>query len=284
MTEIRLLPPKDLYYLWERQQWRAGAIDFTRDRAQWKALGHEERENLLWNLSQFFVGEQRVTTAFAPIVMAAEDPDEEAYLTTQQVDEARHTQFFARFWDEVLGDDRTALDEQIAGVAQSCNDAFVELFDVRLKDAVNRLRREPSDIDAKVEAITIYHMVVEGTLALTGQHFNTDYLVREGLMPGFVEGFEHVARDEHRHVAYGTWFLKSKCDEDARHAETVRSTLLELLPIASQVLIPPQFAGLPEYEVFGYSSAEIQEFALRALTRRLGIIGIDLAAGEPVPA
>jgi hypothetical protein len=33
-------------------------------------------------------------------------------------------------------------------------------------------------------------------------------------MPGFAEGFANIARDEHRHVAYGTWFLQQKCAGD----------------------------------------------------------------------
>ena len=37
---------------------------------------------------------------------------------------------------------------------------------------------------------------------------------REGTLPGFVEGFRNVARDEHRHVAFGTWFLKETAGKD----------------------------------------------------------------------
>ena len=35
--------------------------------------------------------------------MAYEDEQEEAFLTTQQVDEARHMQFFDRWYREVVG-------------------------------------------------------------------------------------------------------------------------------------------------------------------------------------
>jgi ribonucleoside-diphosphate reductase beta chain len=280
MTELRA--PKDLYLLWERQQWRSQAIDFTRDRRDWEGLEPRLRDELAWNLSQFFVGEERVTKAFAPIVMAAEDPDEEAFLASQQVDEARHTQFFDRFWREVVGDDAGApLGERLALVREACNDAFVELFDKRLMAAVDRLRLDPGDLEAKVEAVTIYHMVIEGALALTGQHFTVEYLTRTGLLPGFRAGFERVARDEHRHLAYGTWFLKEKCREE-RLAASVRETLGELLPITALVLVPPAYAGESEYEVLGYSSHEITEFALTALMRRLRVIGIDLPTAAAV--
>jgi len=56
---------------------------------------------------------------------------------------------------------------------------------------------------ALVEAVTIYHMVIEGMLALTGQHFIMEYNTQEGVLPAFVEGFQNVARDEHRHRTAG---------------------------------------------------------------------------------
>ena len=84
------------------------------------------------------------------------------------------------------------------------------------------------DIDAKVDFITAYHMVIEGTLALTGQHFMLDWYEKADLLPGFQEGFSNIARDEHRHVAYGTWFLQQKC-ADPKLRERVQATLNELL-------------------------------------------------------
>src|SRR5688572_26217702 len=95
---FKLLAPGELYWLWERQQWSVADLDLAGDRDDWEQLDDVSREELTWNLAQFFVGEERVTTAFSPIVLAAESEEEEAYLATQQVDEARHTKFFSRFW------------------------------------------------------------------------------------------------------------------------------------------------------------------------------------------
>jgi ribonucleoside-diphosphate reductase beta chain len=95
-------------------------------------------------------------------------------------------------------------------------------------------------MDAKVEFVTTYHMVIEGTLALTGQHFMLDYYENNELLPGFAEGFANIARDEHRHVAYGTWFLQQKCAEE-RYRVRVQETLNELLPLAAGVLVPKGF-------------------------------------------
>ena len=281
--ELKLLEPQRLYELWERQQWASQDIDLSADREHWANLTDEEREWAIWSLSSFFVGEERVTTQFSGLVMAYEDEQEEAFLTTQQVDEARHMQFFDRFYREVIELEQPDIETRLARVRHELNDAFVELFDTSLVEAARRLIADPSDVEAKVDFVTTYHMVIEGTLALTGQNFITEYWENKELLPGFVDGFKKVARDEHRHVAYGTWFLRQKCRDDDRLAERMRATLSELLPIASRVLVPRGVDPNEEWEMVGYTSAEINEFAFNALTRRLKAIGVPLAA-EPVPA
>ncbi|MGH2963261.1 MAG: ribonucleotide-diphosphate reductase subunit beta [Solirubrobacterales bacterium] len=281
--ELKLLGPQQLYKLWERQHWASQEIDFGADREHWANLTDEEREWAVWILSSFFVGEERVTTQFSGLVMAYEDEQEEAFLTTQQVDEARHMQFFDRFYREVFELEQPDIEGRLARVREELNDAFVELFDTSLVEAARRLIADPGDIEAKVEFVTAYHMVIEGTLALTGQHFITEYWERKELMPGFVDGFKKVARDEHRHVAYGTWYLKQKCAGDERLADRMRATLAELLPIASRVLVPQGVDPNEEWEMVGYTSVEINEFAFNALSRRLKAIGVPLTT-EPVAA
>jgi ribonucleoside-diphosphate reductase beta chain len=122
-------------------------------------------------------------------------------------------------------------------------------------------------------------MVIEGTLALTGQHFMLDFYEKNELLPGFQEGFGNIARDEHRHVAYGTWFLQQKC-ADPRMRERVRATLNQLLPIAAGVLVPKGYTLGDEYEFFGYTSQEQAEFAYSALSRRLKVIGVPLVTAS----
>jgi ribonucleoside-diphosphate reductase beta chain len=168
-------------------------------------------------------------------------------------------------------------------VREELNDAFVQLFDTALVEAARRLIADPRDVEAKVDFVTTYHMVIEGTLALTGHHFITKYWEDNELMPGFVEGFNKVARDEHRHVAYGTWYLKQACEHDDRLADRLRAKLMELLPIANGVLVPRGKDPNEEWEMLGYTSAEINEFAFDALTRRLKAIGVPLTT-EPVAA
>jgi ribonucleoside-diphosphate reductase beta chain len=279
---IKLLSPQELYVLWERQQWLSQDVDFTQDRRDWEKLNDEEREWATWLLSSFYIGEERVTTEFSGLVMAYEDEQEEAFLTTQQVDEARHMQFFDRFYREVVGVDSPEIADRLGRVRKYLNEAFGKLFDESLVEAGRRLIANPKDIETKVDFVTTYHMVIEGTLALTGQFFITDYWEKNDLLPGFVEGFKKVARDEHRHVAYGTWFLKEKCGSDEALADRMRAKLQELLPVASLVLVPPGRDPNEEWGMLGYTSTEINEFAFNALTRRLKAIGVPLTT-EAVP-
>jgi ribonucleoside-diphosphate reductase beta chain len=79
--------------------------------------------------------------------------------------------FFARFYDEVGVLEADTLPGRLAETREHLNPEFDELFDEMLKSRVDRLARHPHDLEALVEAVTIYHMAIEGMLALTGQHF-----------------------------------------------------------------------------------------------------------------
>src|SRR5213596_3836078 len=170
LSSVVLMDPQQLYELWEKQNWVSQTIDLTKDKEDWAGFTEEERGHMAWNLSSFFVGEERVTTQFTGLVAAYEGQSEEAFLATQQVDEARHAQHFNRFYEQVVGYDGT-FDDRLERAREDLNEAFLVLFDEHLVDACNRLLADPSDTEAKVDFITIYHMVIEGTLALTGQFY-----------------------------------------------------------------------------------------------------------------
>ena len=275
LRSVTLMDPQQLYELWERQPWAAHAIDLARDREDWAALEPAERRDIAWSLASFYVGEERVTTQFSGLVMAYETQSEEAFLTTQQVDEARHAQHFDRFFDQVLRADDT-FEARLEHARRGLSADFVTLFDGHLVEAGKALVADPADVAAKVDFVVTYHMVIEGTLALTGQHFMTRALEERGILPGFVEGFRRVATDEHRHVAYGTWFLQRKA-ADPGLRRRMAERLLALLPVTAGVLVPPG-ADPASWTLLGYGAEEINDFAFTALTRRLKVIGVDIAA------
>src|SRR5260221_13072018 len=72
-------------------------------------------------LSAFFNGEACVADTLGPYVTAMPDEEMRIFITTQLVDEARHTVFFARFFSEVLGIDKGALEDTLAEVLKYMN-------------------------------------------------------------------------------------------------------------------------------------------------------------------
>jgi ribonucleoside-diphosphate reductase beta chain len=279
--EANLLTYRQLYELWERQQWAVQDIDFSQDRIDWhERIEPEERVARMYGLSSFFVGEQRVAAELGPIMRAVPDEDMRIFLCTQIADEARHVAFFDRFYDEVGVLQADGLQARLAETSEHLNPEFEVLFDELLRARVDRLAVEPEDRMALVEAITIYHMVVEGMLALTGQHFIIDFNEQAGTLPGFVEGFTNVARDEHRHVAFGARFLRDMAREDPSYGEAIQRTLIEVGPVAEAVLKPKWIPkDVPDDEaIFGASVDETRAFALQALERRLKVIGLATAA------
>jgi ribonucleoside-diphosphate reductase beta chain len=272
--QAQLLSYRELYMLWERQQWRTQDLDFSQDREDWHGFDRQERFQRMYGLSSFFIGEQKVAEELGPIMRAAPTEDQRIFLCTQIADEARHVRFFERFYQEVGVYDESDLPSLLSRTSEHLNTNFHVLFDEMLKSRVDRLAAEPDNTEALVEAITLYHMVIEGMLALTGQHFIMEYNTQEGVLPAFVEGFQNVARDEHRHVAFGTAFLQEKAEEDERYKAAIQRTLEESLPVADKVLSPPWAQDDEDFEMFGYTLAETREFATNALTRRLKFIGL----------
>jgi ribonucleoside-diphosphate reductase beta chain len=278
-SDVKLLDYTQLYNLWEKQQWRTQDLDFSRDRIDWhERIPEEERFQRMYGLSSFFIGEQKVADELGPIMRAAPTEQQRIFLSTQIADEARHVRFFDRFFSEVgVLEDANELPERLEALDQHVNDSFRTLFDGLLKSRVDRLAREPDDRDALVEAITLYHMVIEGMLALTGQHFIIEYNERVGTLPGFVEGFSNVARDEHRHIAFGVRFLTDCVNEDERYLGVIQKMLEESLPVADGVIEPP-WPEEEDNELFGASREETHAFAAQCLTRRLKVIGLAPAA------
>jgi ribonucleoside-diphosphate reductase beta chain len=272
--EAHLLSYNELYRLWERQQWSVYELDFTQDRLDWhERIPPDERFQRMYGLSSFFVGEQRVEAELGPMMRAMPDEDMRIFLSTQIADEARHVAFFNRFYEEVGVLEADTLQGRLEETSAHLNPKFRELFDEMLRSRVDRLAVEPEDLEALVEAVTLYHMVIEGMLALTGQHFIIDYNEKVGTLPGFVEGFNNVARDEHRHVAFGARFLREMAQRDEKYQEAIVRTLAESGPAADGVLTPPWYEeGM---ELFGVSLAETREFATKALDRRLKVIGLS---------
>jgi ribonucleoside-diphosphate reductase beta chain len=273
-AQPKLRAPQPLYEDWERSHWSAREIDLSRDVDDWRQMAADERALLYWVLASLMVAEERISTQFCGLVLAQDDEEEGSFLATQLADEVRHMQFYARFQNEVVADP-DAIGGHVERARQVLGEPFRKVFDEALVDAHDRLRREPRNREAKVDFVTIYHMVIEGTLGITASHFLLDFLRERSVLPGFVDGYSRIAADEQRHIAYGTQFLQRAVAEDSAMADVVRARLMDLLPAVAESVAPPSEGS---WDVLGVADGELAAYGLKALTRRLNVIGVELQA------
>jgi len=267
-----------LFSRWENQGWNSEEIDFTQDAIEWNSdrWSAEEREFMEWSLSSFFLGEERVTTELLPFAIAAPSDDARLFLATQISDEARHTVFFDRFYREVFGSDAKSITENLKLQRPQMNEKWGELFEGILHDNAEALRLDPTNTEALVRGVTVYMIVIEGTLALTGARFILRHLKQENLLPGFRQGFTNVNRDESRHVGFGVKYLADAIRENPAHAGIVADTIKETLPVGTLALAPPMVDDPYDFVTpFGYESSEIYAYAAKSLSKKLAAIGID---------
>jgi ribonucleoside-diphosphate reductase beta chain len=131
-------------------------------------------------------------------------------------------------------------------------------------------------MSALVRGVTVYMIVIEGTLALTGARFIIRTLKERDLMPGFRQGFTAVNRDESRHVGFGVKFLADAIRQDPAHKQTVQDTLQETLPVGTLALAPPMVDDPYDFTTpFGYTSKEIYEYAMKSLSKKLAAMGME---------
>jgi Ribonucleotide reductase, small chain/SCP-2 sterol transfer family len=275
---------EDLYARWEAGNWSATEIDFTEDARQWREVFTDhERKAALWNYALFFWGEDAVADNLSPYIDAAPLEEQKYFLTTQQVDEARHAIFFKRFMHEVVGLGDGSAGSALEAIKPELTWGFRRVFD-RLDTMADELRGDRSRTKL-ASAVTLYHVIIEAGLAQSGQHFITSYLQDRDLLPGFREGMENVARDEQRHIGFGVKLLHDLNREDPRCAQAVADTLREVLPWTAAVLVPP---GWDESYVtcFGFTFDQIGEEGSRSVESKLRSAGLaleELPGPPPVP-
>jgi ribonucleotide reductase beta subunit family protein with ferritin-like domain len=274
---------EDLYARWERGNWSATELDFTEDARQWREDFTEfERTAALWNYCLFFWGEDAVADNLSPYIDAAPLEEQKYFLTTQQVDEARHAVFFKRFMQEVCEIGDGSMSSGLQAVRPQLTSGFRRIFD-RLDSMADELRadRSPAKLAA---AVTLYHIVIEAALAQPGQHFIFGYLEQRDQLPAFRAGMANVAADEQRHIGFGVKLLADLRREDPVGVpRAVARTLREVTRYTSQVLMPP---GWDEryITVFGATFDEVGVEGLTSMTTKLRSAGlaIETLPGPPL--
>lgn len=258
----RDLPPMRLFEKAKRLGvWNPSDIDLAGDAADWQRLAPLEQDVLLRLTALFQAGEEAVTVDILPLIwtIAGEGRiEEELFLTTFLFEEAKHTDFFRRFLDDV------------AGVSQDLShyhgDSYRALVYAALPEAMQRLLHDRSPA-AQVRASVTYNMIVEGVLAETGYHAYLTALERNGLMPGQCRGVRLLKQDESRHIAYGIYLISRLIAADDALWDVAEATLNELLPHALGV-VAETFAAY-EAMPFGLELEEFTDFALGQFNARL---------------
>jgi ribonucleoside-diphosphate reductase beta chain len=257
----RELPPMRLYEKAKKLGiWNPTDVDLTKDKQDWAGFTDEEKDLCLLLLSMFVAGEEAVTLDLLPLIQAIAQEgriEEEMYLTTFLFEEAKHTDFFRRFMDEVAD----------AGVdlTRFHGDNYRQLFYEALPDALSALRSDPSPA-SQIRASVTYNMVVEGVLAETGYQAFFTMLERNDLCPGLRKGISLLKQDESRHIAYGVYLLSRLIAEHPQEWDNLQMQMNTLLPSAIGV-IGDAFA---RYEVvpFGLKEEDFVNYAMSQFSKR----------------
>ncbi len=228
-------PYLDLYHKAKRLHWDPADIDLSRDRADWDRLrrdyateAYEEQIHRLCSL--FYQGEASVTRTLAPYLVAGSrlriGMAQAMFLASQLYEEAKHFEFFNRYFLEVLGEDGSSTVRHLTTAPQAL---LIDGLD-RLADRLIR-ETDPDTLRATfVEAVTYYMGVVEAMVARTGYQGVSDALASRGWMPGLCEGFRLIRRDEGRHVAYGILCTRDMVAQFPEYRAIVERTFETNLP------------------------------------------------------
>ncbi len=241
--------------------WNPLDIDLTKDIEDWRRLDDLEREVLLHLTSLFQAGEESVAQEIVPLIAAISGErriEEEMYLATFVWEEAKHTEFFRRFLDEVAGD--------ASDLSRFHGANYRTIFYHELPQAMRTLLDDPSPA-AQARAAVTYNMIVEGTLAETGYHAYYAMLERNQLLPGLREGIGQLKRDESRHIAYGIYLLSRLVAAEPALWDIVEGRMESLLEPALGVIheLFDSYESMP----FGLVIDDFLGYALSQFEKRL---------------
>lgn len=267
---------QDLYTRWEKGNWRAMEIDFSQDRIDWhERMTPEQRKGAMWIFTLFFHGEDTVADTLGPYIEAAPLEEQKEFLTTQQVDETRHAVFFKRFFEEVVGVGDGTMGGTLKATTPELTWGHRKTFG-HLEEMAQRLKQAPEDRELLAKAVTLYHIMIEGGLAQSGQHILETKLEELDLLPGFRDGMRNVALDEQRHIAFGVRLLADLYrDDPERIQDAIVDEFREVLGWSTCV------AEIPGWDEtyttsLNYTLEELYEEGARMQEARLRAIGLPL--------
>jgi ribonucleoside-diphosphate reductase beta chain len=241
--------------------------------------GDEEKfEALRTTLALFGAGEEAVTEDLMPLGMVLDDIDDQMFLSTQIYEEAKHTQFFDRYWREVIDPVARAEDAEVTRPTDQryFPEGYVELFD-RTEEAMERLLTDDTP-ENRAKAYCHYHLTVESVLAQTGYYgisarfsdggpdvYDDDVDTPE--LEGLVEGINYIRSDEGRHVGFGMQKVRHLIHEERVDETVVQDTLMNLLPFVSEAVEATRTEDVDPTPLIEYATDKVRR-RIDVLTER----------------
>ncbi|HZS75337.1 MAG TPA: R2-like ligand-binding oxidase [Ktedonobacteraceae bacterium] len=260
--------PMRLYHKAKRLgTWDPRSIDFSQDIIDWQRCTPEEQEALLLQTALFQAGEESVTLDLLPLIMTIAQEghlEEEMFLTTFLWEEAKHTEFFRRFLDEVA--------QNRSDLTRFHSPSYRKLFYEELPQTMHALLTDPSPA-AQLRASITYNMIIEGVLAETGYHGYFNMLEQNNILPGLRKGISLLKRDESRHIAYGVFLISRLVAQDKSLWPVVEQRMGELLPLALGVVQETDIMEDPDAErPFGMDTEDYVVYATTQFQKRMARI------------
>ncbi len=207
-----------------------GLIDIY-DTEYWHKMNDNEQAEMnrlysAWRLSQLFHGEHGATLLCSQLTNVLPNADTKYFMTTQVIDEGRHTEFFQRY-----------LGERVCKVYPQ-SDTGRELFDYLLADPRWYTKTIGLQLVAETFAVALFKMLAETA---------KDELLRTGC--------QLILRDEARHMGFGMLSLPAVVEQfDAKELEEVEDfTVFALHKTLG--------GGFPKdvYLDMGFTTAQVEE-------------------------
>lgn len=243
--------------------WNPDDIDLARDEADFATLSPAERRLTGLFVANLIAAGESAPQDLQPFVtaMATENRrDDATYLTQLVFEEAQHAQAL-RTWFDAVG-----MSDALPWFTES-RDVHRRIFLEELSWSMYALTDDHSPT-AQIRAAVTHNHILEGCLALTCHIAGARICRSRGILPGLLRIIEHIAADERRHIAWGTFTCRRHVAADDANWAIVLQRTRDLLPLATEMMgemLAPFGPGAP----FGTSMQGLMGFALSDVGRRL---------------
>jgi ribonucleoside-diphosphate reductase beta chain len=201
-----------------RGVWNPKDLDYSQDAADWQGIDDAQRRGLLGVTVRFLAGEQAVTDELVPMLAAAHALgryDWTMFLSTFLMEEAKHSEFFMLWHDQVVGvlePDEVAAHFLVRSATVDPTGRFrvKDLLHEGLPQYGDRLMDAIRDGDtagietAFVRFSAAYNAFAEGVLTMPSYEIVIDTTLMWDAFPALREGFRRILADEGRHITFGT--------------------------------------------------------------------------------